>query len=88
MIKLKNMLKNWKRRKLTLHGRIKIVKTLGLSKLIYNTSVLEIPDCYSLRKQPSFFAPGPSGVSRDGPTRAGSEEGRLFSQATIVTSKK
>jgi len=30
----------------------------------------------SLRKQPSFFAPGPSGVSR-----AGSEEGRLFSQA-------
>ena len=45
MIKLKNMLKNWKR-KLTLHGRIKIVKTLGLSKLIYDTPVLEIPDCY------------------------------------------
>ena len=47
IIKLKNTLKNWKRRKLTLHGRIKIVKTLGLSKLIYNTSVLEIPDCYA-----------------------------------------
>ena len=46
IIKLKNTLKNWKKRKLTLHGRIKIVKTLGLSKLIYNTSVLEIPDCY------------------------------------------
>ena len=46
IIKLKNTLKNWKRRKLTLHGRIKIVKTLRLSKLIYNTSVLEIPDCY------------------------------------------
>ena len=29
----------------------------------------------SLRKQPSFFAPGPSGVSRNA-TRAGSEEGR------------
>ena len=29
---------------------------------------------YSLRKQPSFFA-----------TRAGSEEGRLFSQATLFT---
>ena len=44
IIKLKNTLKNWKRRKLTLYGRIKIVKTLtlGLSKLIYNTSVLEI----------------------------------------------
>ena len=35
----------------------------------------------SLRKQPSFFAPGPSGVSRNA-TRAGSEQGRLFSQAT------
>ena len=30
----------------------------------------------SLRKQPSFFAPGP--------TRAGSEEGRLFSQAIVI----
>ena len=38
IINLKNTLKNWKRRKLTLHGRIKIVKTPGLSKLIYNTS--------------------------------------------------
>ena len=34
----------WKRRKLTLHGRIKIVKTLGFSKLIYKTSVPEITD--------------------------------------------
>ena len=33
----------------------------------------------SLQKQPSFFAPGPSGVSRES-SRAGSEEGRLFSQ--------
>ena len=32
----------------------------------------------SLRKQPSFFAPGPSGTRNA--TRAGSEEGRLFSQ--------
>ena len=46
IIKLENTLKSWKRRKLTLHGRIKIVKTLGLSKLIYNTSVLEIPVNY------------------------------------------
>ena len=35
----------------------------------------------SLRKQPSLFAPGPSGISRA--TRAGSEEGRLFSQAKV-----
>jgi len=40
------MPKNWKRRKVTLHGRIKIEKTLGLLKLIYNTSVLEIPDSH------------------------------------------
>jgi len=46
IIKLKNTLKNWKRRKLTLHGRIRIVKTPGLSKLIYNTSVIEIPDSF------------------------------------------
>ncbi len=41
---LEKTLNGWKRRKLTLHGRIKIVKTLGLSKLIYNTSVFEIPE--------------------------------------------
>ena len=44
--KLGKTLNGWKRRKLTLHGRIKIVKTLGLSKLIYNTSALEIPEPY------------------------------------------
>ena len=43
---LEKTLNSWKRRKLTLHGRIKIVKTLGLSKLIYNTSVLVIPEHY------------------------------------------
>jgi len=46
IIKFKNTLKNWKRRKLALHGRIKMVKALDLSNLIYNTSVLEIPDRY------------------------------------------
>ena len=43
---LEKTLNSWKRRKLTLHGRIKIVKTLGLSKLIYNTSVLVIQEHY------------------------------------------
>lgn len=33
----------WTRRKLTLIGRINIMKTLGLSKLIYSTSVLTTP---------------------------------------------
>ena len=40
---LEKTLNSWKRRKLTLHGKINIVKTLGLSKLIYNASVLVIP---------------------------------------------
>ena len=44
--KLEKTFNSWKRRKLTLHGRIKIVKTLDLSKLIYNTSVLVIPEHY------------------------------------------
>ena len=34
---------NWKRRKLTLLGKVNIVKSLGLSKLIYNASVLPVP---------------------------------------------
>ena len=40
---LEKTLNSWKRRNLTLYGKINIVKTLGLSKLIYNTSVLVIP---------------------------------------------
>ena len=34
----------WQKRKLTLYGKINIVKTLGLSKLIFNASVLHMPD--------------------------------------------
>ena len=40
---LEKTLNCWKQRKLTLLGRINIVKTLGLSKLIYSASVLSIP---------------------------------------------
>ena len=43
---LEKTLKIWKRRNLTLYGRINIVKTLGLSKLIYSAYVLAIPDHY------------------------------------------
>ena len=35
---------NWKRRKLTLLGKINIVKSLGLSKLIFIASVLPVPE--------------------------------------------
>ena len=41
---LEKTLNSWKRRNLTLLGKINIIKTLGLSKLIYNTSVLVIPE--------------------------------------------
>ena len=41
---LETILNAWRRRNLTLIGRIKIVKTLGLSKLIYSTSILGIPE--------------------------------------------
>ena len=44
--KIKNVekvLNTWRRRNLTLIGRLKIVKCLGLSKIIYSTSVLPIP---------------------------------------------
>jgi len=40
---LEKTLNGWKPRKLTLPGRINIAKTAGLSKLIYNASVLSIP---------------------------------------------
>jgi len=39
---LKQTLHSWKRRNLTLIGRINIVKTLGLAKLVYSTSLLTI----------------------------------------------
>ena len=40
---LEQTLHSWKRRKLTLIGKINIVKTLGLAKLVYSTSLLTIP---------------------------------------------
>ena len=41
---LEKTLNSWKRGNLTLLGKINIVKTLALSKLIYYTSVLVIPE--------------------------------------------
>jgi len=41
---LEKTLNSWKKRNLTLNGKIKIVKTFRLSKLIYNVSVLVIPE--------------------------------------------
>ena len=39
---LEQTLHSWKRRNLTLTGKINIVKTLGLAKLVYSTSLLTI----------------------------------------------
>ena len=43
MNNLEKTLNGWKQRKLTLLGRMNIVKTVGLSKLTYSASVLSIP---------------------------------------------
>ena len=43
LVTLKNVLNQWAARNLTLIGRICIVKTLAISKLVYNTSVFTLP---------------------------------------------
>ena len=43
LLSMKNLLSLWKLRNLTLYGRITILKSLALSKLVYNTSVLATP---------------------------------------------
>ena len=40
---MKKLLNLWRPRNLTLYGRITILKSLALSKLVYNTSVLTFP---------------------------------------------
>ena len=45
---LQKILNSWKRRKVTLlGGKINVVKSLGLSKLIYNASTLLVPEAFS-----------------------------------------
>ena len=46
ILNLEKTLNTWQRRNLTLYGRINIVKTIGISKLIYSASVLPVPDHY------------------------------------------
>ena len=43
LVTLKNILNQWATRNLTLIGRICIVKTLAISKLVYNMSVFTLP---------------------------------------------
>ena len=46
ILNLQKTLNTWQRRNLTLYGKINIVKTLGISKLISSASVLPVPDHY------------------------------------------
>ena len=43
VIKLKQIINNWKVRQITIFGRITIAKSLGISQILYNASVLETP---------------------------------------------
>ena len=43
LLSMKNLLSLWKLRNLMLYGRITFLKSLALSKLVYNTSVLTTP---------------------------------------------
>ena len=52
---LEKTLNNWKKRNLTLYGEINIVKTFGLSKLIYNASVLVIPEHFIKETEKLIF---------------------------------
>ena len=42
LVKMKKVLNLWSGRRLSILGRIAIVKTIALSKLVYNCSVLDI----------------------------------------------
>ena len=45
--KLQTKLDMWRGRDLTLFGRVMILKSLGLSQLIYSSSILNIPEGFA-----------------------------------------
>ena len=53
---LEQTLKAWQKRKILLYGKINIMKTVSLSKLIYNTSVLTVKGVK--QKLSQDFCPG------------------------------
>ncbi len=44
LVDFKNLLESWKKRKLTLYGKVQVVNSLAVSKLIYNFSTLCVPE--------------------------------------------
>ena len=52
---LEKTLNTWQRRNLTLSGKINIVKTIGISKLICSASALPVPDHYFQERDKLIF---------------------------------
>ena len=52
---LQRILNSWKRRKLTLLGKINIAKSLALSKLTYNASLLPLPKDFDKKVNKTIF---------------------------------
>jgi endonuclease/exonuclease/phosphatase family metal-dependent hydrolase len=44
LLKIKNKFNMWKKRDLTIYGKILIIKTFALSQILYTSTVLHIPD--------------------------------------------
>ncbi len=44
LVKLENIINRWKARKLTYYGKVTIIKTLGISQILYNASCINVPD--------------------------------------------
>ena len=44
LTKMENIFNRWKIRKLTYYGKICIIKTLGISQIMYNASCISVPD--------------------------------------------
>ena len=43
IVDLENILKLWEKRNLSFFGKITIIKTLAISKLVYNASIINVP---------------------------------------------
>ena len=44
LIKMKQLLSSWKCRKLSIKGKITVINTLAISKLIYLASIIKVPN--------------------------------------------
>ena len=44
-LQFRPMLNSWRKRNLTIFGKVLILKPLGLAKLVYKASIIETPEC-------------------------------------------